>query len=124
MIDISLEVMSESLALLGVLVIGGIRGVVGLLSKVGQGGPGAGEILGSSAVSIVVSIRGIYAIEDLVILGKQGWIPIIRLPFIFHPDKGSAWLGVVFWEAMVFTGDVAVNSLVSLGSSNLVRFWA
>ena len=60
-----------------------------------------------------------YAIEDLVILSKQGWIPIIRLPFIFYPDKGSAWLGVVFWEAMVVTGDVVVNSLVSLRFSNL-----
>ena len=85
---------------------GHVGSLAGLLSK-------AGGVLGST----LVSIRGIYAIEDLVILGKQGWIPIIRLPFIFHPDKGSAWLGVVFWEAMVLTEDDVVNSLVSLSFS-------
>ena len=59
----------------------------------------------------------LYAIDDLVSLSKQGWIPIIRLPFIFYPDKGSAWLGVVFWEAMVFTGGIL--SSVDMGYGDL-----
>ena len=31
---------------------------------------------------------------------------IVRPPFIFHPNRGAAWLGEIFWEAMLFTGGV------------------